>query len=194
MAYPGATWLPSPNFRSGRRAALTHVVLHTTELDEAGSVAALTDPLRPSRVSAHYLVTPSGAVYQLVSDDDEAWHAGDANPWSIGVEVVGQSDDPRTWSPPVVAGLGALVGWLSATYGIPLEYRADESQPVLSRGFVAHGALQPADRYDPGPWFPWGEVRAASGELEAPGGASPIEFLGVAAIVVGAWIAWELLR
>lgn len=202
LGYPGAVVQPSPNFRGGRRAAVDHVVLHTTEGGLSSSLATLTDPYREAinddgdtvsaRVSAHYLVSED-VIYQLVDDGDEAWHAGPANRHTIGVEVVGEADDPRTWSDKIVAQLGALVGWLSTEYGIPLVYRAEASDPEAARGFVAHGALDPERRHDPGIWFPWPEVRAAarreqSGAPSAPGDFAPV----VALLLIALGLAWVM--
>ena len=100
----------------------------------------------------------------------------------------------------MVQSLGALVGWLARTYGIPLDYRVDENSPPLSRGFVAHGALQPVDRYDPGPWFPWEEVRAVAtahqngGRIPTPRGIGLSEALLALATAAATWLMWRLTR
>ena len=201
QGFPGATSHPSPNYRAGRRAAVDQVVLHTTEGGLESSLDTLTDPARQvivdgqaenARVSAHYLVSER-AIYQLVDDNDEAWHAGQHNRHTIGVEVVGEADDPRTWSGAIVSQLGRLVAWLSTEYGIPLEYRADASEPDIARGFVAHGALDPARRHDPGIWFPWPEVRAAA--LRVQSGAPPASTDGagvIALLIIAIGLAWAL--
>jgi len=202
QGYPGAVAHPSPNFYEGRTAAVDQVVLHTTEGGLAGSLDTLTDPARQivdsdgqlqnARVSSHYLVSED-AIYQLVDDNNTAWHAGPHNAHTIGVEVVGEADDPRTWSTPIVAQLGRLVGWLSLEYGIPLEYRADSSEPDIARGFVAHGAIDPERRHDPGIWFPWPQVKAAA--LRAQSGAPPFSTDGagvVALLLIALGLAWAL--
>ena len=202
FGYPGAIAHPSPNFRDGRRAAVDQVVLHTTEGGLASSLATLTDPYRQAvneagqlenaRVSSHYLVSED-AIYQLVSDQNEAWHAGPANRHTIGVEIVGDADDPRTWSAKIVSQLGQLVGWLSSEYGIPLVYRGEATDPDLVRGFVAHGALDPERRHDPGIWFPWPDVRAAalrrqSGTPEPRTDFAPV----VALLLVALGLVWVI--
>jgi N-acetylmuramoyl-L-alanine amidase len=200
VGYPGAQSYPSPNFHTGRSAAVSHVVLHTTEGDLPSSLATLTDPFRSDseggRVSAHYLVAPSGTIYQLVDDSDTAWAAQAANPYSINIEVVGFAGSPATWTAPVIQSLGSLAGWLASEYGIPLVYREDPASPPLARGFVAHGALQPQDRSDPGPYFPWDEVRAAA-TPGAPALGSEIsrEWLGLVALALAAAaLAWSLTK
>ena len=201
MGYPSALAYPSPNYHAGRSAALPHVVFHTTELGLTESLATLTAPYRSDaqggRVSSHYLVAPSGSVYQLVEDHNTAWHARDANPYSLGIEVVGDAGDPGTWNAEVVESLGSLVGWISSTYGIPLVYRDDPGTAPLARGFVAHGALSPATRSDPGPWFPWEDVRAGAAPVgtSAPGSWEAGEVFGIGALVAAAIaLAWSLAQ
>jgi N-acetyl-anhydromuramyl-L-alanine amidase AmpD len=201
IGFPGAVIQPSPNYSEGRRDALDQVVLHTTEGDLASSLNTLTDPARQivdengqiqnARVSAHYVVT-GNTIYQLVSDDNEAWHAIGHNAHTIGVEVVGEAHDPRTWSDAVVTQLSRLVAWLSLEYGIPLEYRA-KGEPDIARGFVAHGALDPDRRHDPGIWFPWTQVKSAA--LRIQSGAAPMSADGagvVALLIIAIGLAWAL--
>jgi N-acetylmuramoyl-L-alanine amidase len=145
----------------------------------------LTDDASDNRVSAHYVVAPNGTVYALVRDEDEAWHARDSNMESIGIEVVGHADDPGTWTPAVVASLGNLVGWLSSTYNLPLTYRARTADPPA--GFVAHAALDPSRRGDPGPWFPWADVKAQAEREQGSRALWPLA-------IVGGLAAWLLLR
>jgi N-acetyl-anhydromuramyl-L-alanine amidase AmpD len=201
LGYPGAVANPSPNFREGRRAAVDQVVLHTTEGGLASSLDTLTDPFRQivtdgqaenARVSAHYLVSEA-TIYQLVGDENEAWHAGAHNAHTIGVEIVGTADDPRTWSAAIITQLSRLVAWLSLEYGIPLEYRADSSEPDTGRGFVAHGALDPERRHDPGVWFPWPQVQSAAARIQS--GAPPVTAEGsgvIALLLIALGIAWAL--
>lgn len=177
-------------------------MIHTTELGESQSLFALTDPDRTvineegeierARVSSHYVVTPD-KVYQLVDDGDEAWHAREANSHTIGVEVVGEAADPRTWSEEVVERLSALVAWLSSEYGIPLEYRATHEEPEQARGFVAHAALDPTRRTDPGMWFPWPEVRAQALRIQSGAGAPPSDAAAIIGLlIVALGLAWAL--
>jgi len=191
MGYPGAIWIPSPNFRAGRREPISHVVLHTTEGGLDGALAHLTDPYAESRVSSHYVVAED-AIYQLVQDDDEAWHAAAANRYSIGVEVIGEASNPATWTPGIVDNVAKLSSWLSAEYGIPLLYREEASQPPLARGYVAHGALDPERRYDPGPWFPWPEVKEKALAIlhgSPPSPAGPPGAI-VAVLLIALGLAW----
>ena len=176
--YPEGLPYPSPNYRRGRRQAITHVVLHTCESSTLeGCLATLTDPYRvtstgrPARVSAHYLVDSSG-VYHLVNEEDEAWASGGtpenpltANQWGVQIEVVGFANDPNTWDAAKLEHLAALLEDITRRNAIPLNYRADSSEPARSRGLVAHGALDPDHRSDPGIYFPWPQLKTRIQEL-----------------------------
>src|SRR3546814_15985259 len=90
---PMAQWVPSPNF--GPRQPIL-IVIHATEQE---SVQESLDTLRTENsggpVSSHYLVGDNGDIYQLVADQNRAWHAGpgrwgtitDVNSASIGLEL-----------------------------------------------------------------------------------------------------------
>lgn len=73
---PQTNRFESPN-RGDRRPvsfAPTHIVIHVTGTKSFTAVKK--SFLKPHSVSAHYLITPSGALFQFVQDTDRAWHAG----------------------------------------------------------------------------------------------------------------------
>ncbi|CDY75631.1 N-acetylmuramoyl-L-alanine amidase [Caballeronia glathei] len=137
------------------------LVVHYTEIDEAGSLAVLTG----GGVSAHYVVpdaphTEGGepVVYQLVPEEQRAWHAGvsewqgttELNAASIGIENVnlGPVDTPqgRTWQPYPPAQVDALV---RLAKDIVTRYRIPPTR------VVGHSDIAPQRKIDPGPLFPW---------------------------------------
>lgn len=144
---PIATWVPSQNF-DARRPVL--IVLHYTEQD---SVQQSLDTLRSrnsgGKVSAHYLVGDDGRIYQLISDQERAWHAGagrwgaipDLNSTSIGIEIDNDGREPYT--EPQIAALLLLLDDLTTRLRIP------KSQ------IIGHSDLAPSRKIDPGPHFPW---------------------------------------
>ena len=95
----------SPNCGARRDGAVPSlVVLHYTAMDNVDEVLArLCDA--DAEVSAHYLITRTGVIYQLVAESARAWHAGvgqwgainDVNSHSIGVELMnsGAPDYPE---------------------------------------------------------------------------------------------------
>jgi N-acetylmuramoyl-L-alanine amidase len=83
---------PSPNFDPRPVGALVDlVVMHATA--GTNSLGWLRSPV--SRVSSHYLIARDGTIYQLVQEDQMAWHAGVSfwrgrsymNAYSIGIEM-----------------------------------------------------------------------------------------------------------
>ena len=184
--YPAALPYPSPNYRSPRRAAITHVVMHTCESSDLNQclnwltdATAVDSDGNPARVSAHYLVAEDG-VYQLVQEQTEAWGARNNNRHAIQVEVVGFANDPATWSPSIVENLTALLDDVTARNAIPLLYRERATQPANNRGIVAHAALDPTRRSDPGIYFPWTEIKQ---KIQARRGEPSQSSAGLAAAV-----------
>jgi hypothetical protein len=92
----------SPNHEP-REQAITAIVAHHGGGTAAGDLAWLCNPA--SKVSSHYYVTRAADIYQLVDDNQVAWHAGrsalagapDVNAFSIGIEL------EHTTEPEVIA-------------------------------------------------------------------------------------------
>lgn len=140
---------PSPNF-GPRRDGLTPslVVLHyTAMIGTEAELRALCDPAR--EVSAHYLITPDGALIQLVDEKMRAWHAGhgswlgqdDINSRSIGIELSNTGLTP--FAEPQMAALEALLPGILARWQIP------------PQGVIGHSDMAPARKIDPGTRFDW---------------------------------------
>ncbi|WP_170390951.1 N-acetylmuramoyl-L-alanine amidase [Ruegeria arenilitoris] len=153
-AVPSATelspiWHPSPNFgprRDGLKPSL--VVLHYTAMNSAqAALERLCDP--DSEVSAHYLIGCDGTLWQMVREEDRAWHAGagawrgfsDINSRSIGIELDNRGDHP--FSEPQMAVLENLLSHLQERLGI---------QPW---NVIAHSDMAPERKFDPGPKLDW---------------------------------------
>jgi N-acetylmuramoyl-L-alanine amidase len=73
---PPANRLRSPNTNSRlpRGYIPTHVVIHVTGTDSLSSVKKTF--LASNSVSAHYLITKEGDLFQFAPDSSRAWHAG----------------------------------------------------------------------------------------------------------------------
>jgi len=150
---PMARWVPSPNHEP-RRPIL--IVLHATEQD---GVQESLDTLRTRNsggpVSAHYLIGKEGALYQLVADDQRAWHAGpghwgtitDVNSASIGIELDNNGESP--FPPGQIAALLKLLDDLCERLDIPRTQ------------IVAHADFAPTRKRDPGRLFPWKQLADA---------------------------------
>lgn len=73
---PAANRLESPNKNSRKPAGVTptHIVIHVTGTNDLGAVKNTF--LAVNSVSAHYLVTKTGELFQFVRDGGRAYHAG----------------------------------------------------------------------------------------------------------------------
>lgn len=155
---------PSPNF--GPRPAQAHIdllVVHSISLPPGafgtGCVQQLfTNQLdwdahpyfqgiRGLEVSSHFFIERSGQIWQFVSGDDRAWHAGtshwrgrdNCNNDSIGVELEGL--EGLTFESAQYTALQWLSEAIAAQY--PLHYVA------------GHEHIAPGRKQDPGPGFDW---------------------------------------
>ncbi|MCW5580167.1 MAG: N-acetylmuramoyl-L-alanine amidase [Luteimonas sp.] len=144
---PMAIWVPSENY-DVRRAQV--IVVHYTEQD---SVQRSLDTLRSrnsgGRVSSHYLLGEDGSIYQLVSDEHRAWHAGagswggihELNSASIGIEIDNDGQEP--FSDAQIDALIRLLEDLTTRHRIP------------KTEVIGQSDLAPGRKIDPGPLFPW---------------------------------------
>lgn len=150
----GACWHPSPNFGARRHGgAPSLVVLHYTAMTSAeAALARLCDPSPPDGlgpVSAHYLVSERGDVWQMVREADRAWHAGagnwrgceDVNSHSIGIELA--NDGATPFSEPQMTALEGLLAGIMTRWNIGPE------------GVIGHSDMAPGRKIDPGPRFDW---------------------------------------
>ena len=123
--YPKATWRGSPN-TDARPAGVAPalVVIYPTNGDFNAALQRLQDP--GSQASFHYIVSRSGAIYQLVSEANRAWHAGDAawkgrprvNDFSLAVGLVNRNDGTDTYPNAQLDQAAALVHYMLDKYRI----------------------------------------------------------------------------
>lgn len=171
--HPSAIPTPSPNCgdrRGGARPDM--IVLHYTGMEScAAAHERLCDP--GAEVSSHYLVSETGALWQLVPEAQRAWHAGaghwagvsDVNSRSIGIELVNTGNAP--FPEPQMTVLEELMAGIMARWSIP------------PHRVIAHSDMAPARKSDPGPRFDWRRL-ALSGLSVWPAPADGGDFLGAA--------------
>ncbi len=129
--------------------------------DEA--LKRLCDP--EHEVSAHYLIGADGTLWQMVQEQDRAWHAGagewcgqsDINSRSIGIELDNRGDHP--FSNRQMAVLENLLTGIMARWSIP------------AAGVIGHSDMAPSRKSDPGPRFDWQRLERLG--LAATRGAEP---------------------
>ncbi len=139
---------PSPNFGTRAGVAIDMIVIHYTAMNSAQeALVRLCDP--EFEVSAHYLIAECGDVFQLVENEERAWHAGrgawgnvtNVNSHSIGIELANNGVTP--FSEPQFNALEQLLAALMATYEIPPER------------IIGHSDMAPDRKIDPGAKFDW---------------------------------------
>jgi N-acetyl-anhydromuramoyl-L-alanine amidase len=163
---------PSPNF--GPRPPLAQVdlvVVHSISLppgvyggDEVRQLFTNTldwdahpyfRSIRGIEVSAHFFVRRNGDLWQFVSCDDRAWHAGksswrgreNCNDDSVGIELEGLEGE--AFETEQYEALSVLCSALSTRY--PIAHIA------------GHEHIAPGRKQDPGPGFEWRALRASLG-------------------------------
>lgn len=130
IVFPGAVWVPSPNFTPGRSVKVDRVVVHITDgnarLDRA--VEHLCNREAEHRVSSHFLVGQLGEVVQLVELGDTAWHASGINARSVGIEHIartprefGRADKGLRLTEAQLLVSIALVRWVCDRLQIPVD-------------------------------------------------------------------------
>jgi N-acetyl-anhydromuramyl-L-alanine amidase AmpD len=86
--YATALWVASPNYSSRAGTAISAVAIHTMQGSYSGSISWFQNS--SSNASAHYMVRSSdGQITQMVREVNKAWHAGTANPYTVGIEHEG---------------------------------------------------------------------------------------------------------
>ena len=172
-------WVPSPNFRQGRRGRIRVLVIHTAESPESkGSAIGVARWLsRPTtRASAHYILDGRHFLQQ-VHERDTAWAAPGANHDGIQIELAGRArQTPAEWadaeSKLILDRCARLLALLGHQRGIPLVHLTPRDLKDTSRkGVVGHADVTAAfgrsTHTDPGPGFPWASVLAAARRYRA---------------------------
>ena len=142
------TPFPSPNFgerRGGVSPSL--VVIHYTAISCDAARARLCDP--SAEVSAHWLLSETGAVEALVDERHRAWHAGagawagleDINSHSIGIELANKGNQP--FAEPQMAALETVLAAILTRWSI------------APHRVIGHSDMAPQRKSDPGRHFDW---------------------------------------
>lgn len=154
---------PSINFNDRPNGyEIDCIVLHYTDVATVQeALDILTDPKR--KVSSHYVIDEDGTIYRLVADENRAWHAGpsswlgrdNVNHFSIGIELqnggyyAGYALTGKwpEFAKPQIESLKQLLRCLIDRFSI------DPNR------VVGHEDVAPDRKIDPGPAFPWHELK-----------------------------------
>lgn len=170
--YRFAHRLDSPNFNARPPgAAIDLIVVHSISLppgvyggDEVQRLFTNTldagahpyfQGLAGLQVSAHFYIRRNGELWQFVSCDDRAWHAGSShwrgrdrcNDDSVGIELEGLDGAPfEPAQYEALAGVCAAIG---------------QHYPI--RHVAGHEHIAPGRKQDPGSGFDWSQLRDSLG-------------------------------
>ena len=114
------------------------------------------DQLRTLKVSSHFFIRRDGSLFQFVSADKRAWHAGvssfkgreGCNDFSVGVELEGT--DFVSFEPEQYETLVSLTDALRRRYSL--------------KTITGHQHIAPVRKTDPGPFFDWQLYKKMLGE------------------------------
>lgn len=150
ISYPAKTFNQRPD-----NTIINTLIIHYTACDLEFSLKILSGNFPPHPVSCHYLIDENGDIYQLVSEQDRAWHVAtgkgfwrgedNINNVSIGIELVnpGLGEDYRHFPPSQMKSL------LDLSHGIL------ERHPIESPHVLGHSDVDPLRKTDPGYLFDW---------------------------------------
>jgi N-acetyl-anhydromuramyl-L-alanine amidase AmpD len=217
IARPAMDWVPSAHFRAAARtpADIDAIVVHTTEglyrpgvphaqnqrRSYVGTIAYFRRNDR--NVSAHFVIGPGGEVTQMVREQDIAHATTYYNARSIGIECAGWGDRAETWTPELYDRLVELCAYLCVTWDVPIvhpegtAYESPHSVPTDdpqrprfdAPGLVGHFQVQPWNKADPGPHFPWADFVARVAERARGHGRNGADLLHVPVVRRGQWQA-----
>ncbi|SDP93838.1 AmpD protein [Rhodoferax sp. OV413] len=113
------------------------------------------ESIRGLQVSAHFYIRRNGELWQFVSADDRAWHAGashyrgrsNCNNDSIGIELEGLEGD--SFEPAQYETLASLLPAIAQAYPI--------------RHVAGHEHIAPNRKHDPGAGLDWQAVQRGTG-------------------------------
>ena len=141
-------FLKSNNFEIKKLRKIKYIIIHYTGMKNQ-LVAIKRLQSRVAKVSCHYLISKKGKIYQLVQDQDIAWHAGKSrwgkdvnlNLKSIGIELVNRGNE--FFPNKQINALLKLLTTLKKKYKIKPKH------------VLGHEDISPIRKKDPGPKFPW---------------------------------------
>lgn len=142
---------PLPFFNE-RKLPISMLVIHAMAHNATDGIRQL----EALELSSHYVVDHDGSVYQCVSEDKRAWHAGvsfwrgetDINSCSVGIEVCHRSLGQSRFNRRQTASLAELCKDIIRRHRIA---------PTM---IVGHSDIAPERKPDPGMCFPWRELAA----------------------------------
>ena len=175
--YPGAIWNPagSCNYSSRNGREISAVTIHYTQGTYSGAISWFQNCTYNgvgSQVSAHYVMRSiDGQVTQMVREADKAWHVGNCNPYTVGIEHEAYGDIASFFTPAMYQSSALLTRNICDRNNIPpfrMFYRDTlDDGTVLNSGVHSLGGETACTKIrghqhfpnqshtDPGPYWNW---------------------------------------
>ncbi len=147
----------SPNYNSRKNSKIKVIVIHYTALKNTSEAISYLCK-KENKVSAHYLISQNGDVYNLVNDTLRAWHAGqsfwqgitDINSVSIGIELdYNPYGKNNKFTIKMINSLKKLIRIIKKKY------------KISKKNILAHSDIAPFRKNDPGQFFPWKSIASS---------------------------------
>ena len=139
-----------------RKTPIDMIVFHATATNSIEETLSIfIEKEEGGRVSSHYVIDRDGTIYQVVLEENRAWHAGvsswgdikeDINSHSIGIEFQCPAASENTFEEFSKEQIDA---------GIKLCKDIMKRYKIKPENVVAHSDIAPDRKFDPGQTFPW---------------------------------------
>lgn len=132
----------------------THIVIHTMQGSYLGSqswaLKSAAQRKKESNVASkssaqYYLKSSNGEITQMVSEDDQAYHAVGWNSKSVGLEHEGFVNDATWYTDAMYRASARIACDAGARWKIDLDLKH----------VISHQSIDPTRRSDPGPHWDW---------------------------------------
>ncbi|MEK6943113.1 MAG: N-acetylmuramoyl-L-alanine amidase [Nanoarchaeota archaeon] len=133
---------------SGQRlsVAVDRIILHHT----ADSAAQTTfNTLKTRGLSVHYIIDRDGAIYYIVDESLNAWHAEDWNSRSIGIEIVNLGTKDMQFTDAQYASISSLINDIASRRS---------SIKIDNEHVLGHFQASTEGKWDPSPNFDWARI------------------------------------
>ena len=172
LAVPAMLLLPSDADARGRgskRSKVTEIIVHATGgpfcqggkvvFSPSGTGESIKKFFEKSgAVSIHYIVDRDGSVLKSVPEDEVAIHAVAHNENAIGIELINHGDGRDAYPDVQVQALGKLIRGIQQRWNIPLSQVKGHED--VDRSTFDCAGKSARRKQDPGPLFPWPQVKA----------------------------------
>lgn len=177
--YPPAIWNPAASCNySSRTTGVSHVAVHTTQGSYAGTISWFQNCA--ASVSAHYVIRSSdGQITQMVRESSKAWHVGNSNGYTVGIEHEGYVSNPTAWyTTAMYNASAALTRDILASHGLSQKvYNGSSgwSAVLADSTYNVKGHVNYANQThtDPGSGWDWVRYKNAVAGSTSGGGSTP---------------------